>query len=295
MWISLSLLSAVGAAGSGLALKRSLDGAGTLQATVAYRAVGGLVLAAGLVAFGLGGPVAREYLWVAAVVLPFELVGTVAFTLALRHGDLSLVQPLFGLLPVVVTVAAAVVLGERPTAGAVAGVGLVGAGVYVLGLGGERGVLAPLRALAVHPSSRWAGLAVLAWSATAVGHKVGIAASGPIPWAVTLALGSAVGLALAAPLLPRGLRERAPEAAPARWLGWAAAAGVCYAVQQVGLQYALGAAPAGYVIALSSTSIVLGVVAGIVVLGERGAGRVRLVGAGLVTAGAALVALFGGV
>lgn len=292
MWVSLSLLSAVGAAGSGLALKRALHGAGAVGTTVAYRAVGGGLLLALVVGAGLMRPFGADYGWAVAVAIPFEIVGTIAFTLALREGELSLVQPLFGLLPVVVTLGAAVALGERPTAGALAGIALVGGGVYVLGLGGARGLWEPLRALAVHPAGRWAGLAVLAWSVTSVVHKVGIAASGPMPWAVTLALGSAVALAVVAPLLPKGMRSGG-EGLSASWGRWVLAAGTLYAVQQVGLQYALAAAPAGYVIALASVSIVLGVVAGIVLLGERGAGRWRLGGAGLVAAGAALVALYG--
>lgn len=294
MWIPLSLLAAVGGAGTGLALKRTLDRGGVVSSTVAYRAVGGALLLAAVVGFGLGRPLGMDYVWAVALAIPFEVVGTVAFTLALRAGDLSLVQPLFGLLPVVVTLGAAVALGERPTPGALAGVGLVAFGVYVLGLGGARGLLAPLRALARHPAGRWAGVAIVAWSVTTVVHKVGIAASGPMPWAVTLALGSAAGLLLAAPFLPRGLHA-APVAGPAaaRWGLWSAVAGALYAVQQVGLQFALGIAPAGYVIALSSTSILLAVLAGMLFLGERGARRTRLGGAGLVTLGAALVALYG--
>ena len=111
---------------------------------------------------------------------------------------------------------------------------------------------------------------------------------------MTLALGSALALAVIAPALPRSLREKSePRFVPARWGGWAVGAGALYAVQQVGLQFALEAAPASYVIALSSTSILLAVVAGMVFLRERGAGRARLGGALLVTFGAALVALLG--
>ncbi|PAP74951.1 DMT family transporter [Rubrivirga marina] len=293
MWIWLSLLSAVGAAGVGFALKRSLTCAGAVGATVAYRAVGGGLLLALVVGAGLARPVGSDYVWAVAIAIPFELVGTVAFTLALREGELSLVSPLFGLLPVTVTLGAALALGEQPTAGALAGIGLVAVGVYVLGLGGARGLWEPLRALATHPAGRWAGVSVLAWSVTAVVHKIGIAASGAMPWAVTLALGSAVALLAAAPFLPRSLRTAPEVASPTSWLGWTAAAGALYAVQQVGLQNALERAPAGYVIALSSVSILLGVVAGIVLLRERGAGRSRLGGAGLVTLGAALVAIYG--
>lgn len=293
MWIPLALLSAVGAAGTGLALKRALDRGGVLSSTVAYRAVGGALLLAAVVVGGFGRPLGVDYAWAVALVIPFEVVGTIAFTMALRAGDLSLVQPLFGLLPVVVTLGAAAALGERPTLGALGGVGLVAAGVYVLGLGGARGLLAPLRALAGHPAGRWAGVSILAWSVTSVVHKVGIAASGPMPWAVTLALGSAGALLLVGPLLPRDLRSAPAAGAVPGWGAWSAAAGALYAVQQVGLQFALAAAPAGYVIALASTSILLAVLAGMLFLGERGAGRERLGGAGLVTLGAALVALYG--
>ena len=305
MWIPLTLLSAVGAAGTGLALKQTLGGGGLVASTVAYRAAGGVVLLVLLVGAGLGAPLGREYALTTALVIPLEVVGTLAFSLALRAGDLSLVQPLFGLLPVTVTLGGAVLLGERPTPEALAGVGLVASGVYALGLGGERGVLAPFRSLARDPAGRWAGVSILAWSLTTVLHKVGIAASGPMPWAVTLALGSAAAMLLVAPLLPRSLREgplreapeadpAAPEAAiPARWWLWIAAAGVLYAVQQIGLQFALGEAPASYVVALASTSILLAVAAGMLFLGERGAGRSRLLGGGLVTLGAAIVALYG--
>ena len=300
MWIPLTLLSAVGAAGTGLALKQALNGGGLMASTVAYRATGGIVLLALVAVAGLGVPLGREYALATALVIPLEVVGTLAFSLALRAGDLSLVQPLFGLLPVTVTLGGAVLLGERPTPEALAGVGLVASGVYALGLGGERGVLAPFRALARDPAGRWAGVSILAWSLTTVLHKVGIAASGPMPWAVTLALGSAVAMGLVAPLLPRSLRAapeaalpEAPLATPARWVVWVALGGGLYAVQQVGLQFALSEAPASYVIALASTSILLAVVAGMLFLGERGAGRSRLVGGGLVTLGAAVVAMYG--
>lgn len=305
MWIPLTLLSAVGAAGTGLALKRTLGAGGLIASTVAYRAAGGIVLLALLVGGGLGAPLGADYAVATALVIPLEIVGTLAFSLALRAGDLSLVQPLFGLMPVTVTLGGALLLGERPTPEAFAGVALVASGVYAIGLGGERGVLAPFRALARDPAGRWAGVSIVAWSLTTVLHKVGIAASAPMPWAVTLALGSAVAMALVAPLLPRSLRETAeaetlkaetlgtepPEAS--RWWLWVVASGALYAVQQVGLQFALSEAPAGYVTALASTSILLAVVAGMVFLGERGAGHSRLVGGGLVTLGAAVVAMYG--
>ena len=60
MWIPLTLLSAVGAAGTGLALKQALNGGGLMASTVAYRAAGGILLLALVAVAGLGVPLGRS-------------------------------------------------------------------------------------------------------------------------------------------------------------------------------------------------------------------------------------------
>ncbi len=295
MWIALALLSAVGSAATAFSLKRAMSWGGAVASTILLRASAGVLLLALTAALGptaLDGP---AYLRAVLLAIPFELVGTLGWAMALRSGELSLVQPLFGLLPVVVTLGGAVALGERPTPTALAGVGLVALGIYTLGLHRARGPLAPFQALAGHPAGRWAGLSVLAWSVTSVVHKVGIAAAGPLPWAVTLAFGSALGLLAIIRLLPESLRVGPIDVAgaPARWGLWAAVGGGLFAVQQIGLQFALREAPVSYVIPLTSTSLVFAVLVGALFLGERGAVRQRLVASVLVAAGAALVALYG--
>jgi uncharacterized membrane protein len=64
-------------------------------------------------------------------------------------------------------------------------------------------------------------------------------------------------------------------------------------VSQLGLHLSLRVAHAGYVIALTSTSILLSIAFGILLLGERSAARARVAGGVLVTAGAAMIALAG--
>lgn len=292
MWIAFALLSAAGSAGTGLTLKRALGRGGPMASTVGYRAVAGVLL----LGAALAGPAVHlgaDYAGAVALVIPFEVAGTVAFTMALRTGDISLVQPLFGMLPVVVTLGGAVVLGERPTAAALGGIALVGLGVYGLGLDGSRSALAPVRALVREPAGRWASAAVLAWSATAIIHKIGIAASGPMPWAATLTLGSAVAIAAVSPLLPADVRGEGPPRRAGGWAGWITVCGGLFAVQQVGLQLALSIAPVGYVTALTATSIAMAVFGGVLLLGEREAARRRLMGGLVVSCGAALVALYG--
>jgi drug/metabolite transporter (DMT)-like permease len=68
--------------------------------------------------------------------------------------------------------------------------------------------------------------------------------------------------------------------------------GFCFAVQQLGLQNALRRSQAGYVMAVVSMSILIASTIGVVVLREHG-GAHRIAGAVLVSAGVAMIALFG--
>jgi len=295
MWIALALLSAAGSAATAFSLKRAMSWGGPIASTILLRASAGVILLTAVLILGPAPVDSPAYLRAVAIALPFELIGTLGWAMALRSGELSLVQPLFGLLPVVVTLSGAVVFGERPTPAALAGVALVAAGIYTLGVNRARGPLAPFKALASHPAGRWAGLSVLAWSVTSVVHKLGIAAVGPMSWGVTLAFGSAFGFLLLIPFLPESLRVVAIQVPGARrhWSRWAALGGGLFALQQVGLQFALREAPVSYVIPLTSTSLVFAVLVGAAFLGERAALRQRLGAATLVATGAALVALYG--
>lgn len=293
MWIAFALTAAVGGASTSLLLKRTVQHGGAVVSTIAFRAVGGLILAGLGLAAG-GWPAPTPAFWrVTLLVVPPEIAGMVCMTLALRAGDLSLVQPIMGMLPLFVMLSGVVFLHEVPTPAAAAGIVLVTFGVYCIGLRGGGSVWDPLRALARERASWYAVGATVAWSATTLLHKVGIAEVGPFPWAATMTLGSAAGLAIAMLLL--GWRRGQLEL-PSPSRGWwllVAGTGVCFAIQQVGLHSALRATQAGYVVAVTSTSILIAVGFGIVLLRERAEARQRIAGGALVTAGAALIALWG--
>jgi uncharacterized membrane protein len=116
---------------------------------------------------------------------------------------------------------------------------------------------------------------------------------GPLPWAVTLAVSSGLTLGLALPLIARRTGTIGIPPAAGRWAALVALGGTTFAVQQIGLHLALRAAQAGYVVALSATSILLATVLGVVLLGERSAAGARIAGGVLVSAGAALIGAFG--
>lgn len=293
MWIVFALAAAFGSAGTSFALKRSVEHAGAVVSTVTFRIAAGLMLLAVVMATGGWPHMPPAYWRAAAMVLVPEVLGMLCLALALREGDLSHVQPLLGLLPPLVMLGGWLFLDEVPTARAAAGVALVTAGVYCIGLRPGASALEPLRALARERASWYAVAAAVAWSITTLIHKFGIAAVGPFPWGVTLAVGSGLLLGAALPLIKGRMGS---VAMPERWLPWGGyvlAAAAAFAVQQAGLYTAMRMTLAGYVIAISSTGLLIATGLGILLLNERGAAAHRLTGALLVTAGAVLIALFG--
>lgn len=293
MWVAYSLIAALGAASVSLVLKRAVEHGGVVVSTVVFRLIAGVILLGVVLASGPLPSLTPTYWWVTALVIPPEIAGMVCLSLALRAGELSLVQPLMGLIPLLVTASGAVVLGEVPTPAAWAGVLLVTAGVYCVGLRGGGSMLQPIRELARSRAGWYAMGAVVAWTMTTLLHKIGIAQVGPFPWAVTLTLGSALALAVLLPLLRW---QHGGIGLPARrgaWSGLVLTAGLLFALQQSGLHMALRSTHAGYVVAVTSTSILWATAFGVLLLGERAAAGTRITGALLVSSGAVLIALFG--
>jgi uncharacterized membrane protein len=294
MWIGFALVAAVCSAGTSFSLKRAVEHGGAVVSTFAARMAAGVLLLGFIAAVGAWHPLTPDYWRAVGLVLVPEVLGTIFLTLALRRGDLSLVQPILGLLPGLVMLGGVAFLGEVPTPQAGAGVLLVTLGVYFVGLEGGGSWLEPIRALGRSRASWFAVGSAVAWSLATLVHKRGIAAVGPFPWAATLAFVSAVGLGAVLPFLARrtgGALGMPEHAGP--WTRFVCLAGLAFAVQQAGLHTALRMAHAGYVISITSTGILVATALGIVVLGERAAARTRAAGALLVCAGAVLIALFG--
>jgi drug/metabolite transporter (DMT)-like permease len=292
MWIVLALLAALASAGTSLLLKRAVGAAGVVVSTVAFRVVGGVLLA---IATTLAGPwpAATPTFWRAlGIVIPNEIGGMVCLSLALSIGDVSAVQPIMGFIPLLTMAGGALILHEQPSALAMVGILLVVVGLYFVGLRKGGSALEPIRAFATSRASWIALLAALFWTVTSLTHKVGITEVGPMPWATAMTLGSAAVLAVTLPVVARmngGLGFPRPTMP---WMQVVVLTGVCFAVQQFGLHNALRRAQAGYVMAVVSTSILLATAVGVLVLREQG-GAHRITGAMLVSGGVALIAVFG--
>jgi drug/metabolite transporter (DMT)-like permease len=229
-------------------------------------------------------PVAAVFWDVDAQVWPY-LLATSALQLtyfallasAYRYAELSFVYPVArGLAPVLVLLVGVAVLGIGASAAQAIGVCAVGLGVLLVrGIGRERDLAGGVLALAI---------ATTIASYTLV-DKSGIRYASPV---VYLELGMApvaVGGLLLVAALPSGRARLRAAVRPTP-----AVAGVISFVAYVLVLAALRRAPAASVAAVRETSVLIVAALAAPMLGER-VGPMRLVGAGLVVAGIALVVL----
>jgi len=289
IWVWFALLSATGSAGTSLLLKRAVSRGDTLISTAGFRAVSGILIALIVTAAGAWShPTAAYWRTLALLMIP-EIGGMVCMAQALRWGDISRVQPIFGLLPIFVTINGALFMHEIPTLLAACGIALVAIGIYAVGLRRGGSPLEPLRSLAGDRGSWYAVLCAVFWSVTPFLHKMGTATVGPLMWSMSVTLCSGVLLGV---LLPFRRPVPGAPAGSARWLLLIAATAIPFTLQAVALQFALQRAQGGYVMAISSMSTIIAT-AFAVTLYREGEAATRIPGAVLVTAGAALIALGG--
>jgi uncharacterized membrane protein len=141
-------------------------------------------------------------------------------------------------------------------------------------------------------------LVAFIWSVTSNVDRLGIAASSAALWG--FASHAAIACFLAPTLLPGPWRGSPVHGRPGvpfwndatrRAFGFLLLLGCLSAARQISQVLALELTLTPYVIALKRLSIVIGMVLGIVLFRET-TGPMRLVGAGVMVAGAALIALF---
>jgi drug/metabolite transporter (DMT)-like permease len=206
---------------------------------------------------------------------------------AYRYGDLSLVYPIArGTAPILVPILAALFLGERLSALAAAGIGLVVLGtvlIHTRGLGRPR--LAALAEVVSQRGTRYAlltGLVIAAYSAL---DKYGVSLVPPLLYGYLLFAG------LTLTLLPLVLRQ--PQALAAEWKlhrGSIVTVGLLAPGSYLLVLFALTLAPVSYVAAAREVSVVLAAVLGMLVLKE-GYGRQRLLGSTAIAGGLMLLVL----
>ena len=216
-------------------------------------------------------------------------------TRAFEHGDLTLVYPIARSTPAFLPLLAVPVLGEQLSAGGLAGIAVVVAGMWLV----QVGVSLDIRAFN-SPAVRYAALTLLATVGYGLADKAAMAElaagawSSPVPRAITwyalLTLGSTL---LFSPIVlaQRGFRA-VRDGARANLLP----ASIASSLGVVGyglILKALETAPASYVVAVRQSSVLFVLVLAIVRLRET-PGRIRVLGGAATVLGVGLIAVFGG-
>ncbi len=220
----------------------------------------------------------------------FEAMYFAFIAFAYRTGDLSVVYPLArGTAPIFLLIWSTLGLGESPTAGGVAGIGVIALGLYVINLPRLGAWLDPLRALR-QPAPRWALAAGVCISLYTVIDRVGIRHLDPLLYTY-LALGITWAFLTLPTLRMVGWGGLGREWARSRW-ATVIAGGTSVAAYALVLYAMQAGTPASYAGAVREVSVVLGTAIGVFILKESST-PLRIAGAATVAAGVVLIRLAG--
>lgn len=269
-------------AGWNLLIKRAADRQPTLWWALL---IGGLVL---LPALLVAWPIRWEAITLALASSGFEVLYFVTLLPAYQVGDLSLVYPVArGSAPLLITLWAGLFLGERPSAGGWAGIGLVVTGLTLASTpkpsadvlsSNRRPMLALVLALAT-------GLAISGYSTI---NKVGVAYASPAAYTSLFHLGTVLLLTPYELRLPAQKLMLPWRTEPGKTL----LIGLMIGGASLLVMAALSTERAGYVGAIREVSVVLGALAGWLLLGEP-LGHRRTLAACIMFAGLASIATLG--
>ena len=286
MWIFLSLLCAWFVATTDALAKRELAGGDIL--TLAWaRMVFCAPLLLCLVPLGKPPDDPAAFLFWVAITMPLEIFALILYMTALKRSPLSLTVPFLAFTPVFLLGVGWLILGEKPGYEGVAGALLISAGGWLLSArDGTRGLLAPLRNFAGESGSVMMASVALIYSLTACAGKKLILLSSPFFMAgVYFAIEAALLTALLA------LLGRLRHARPILSRRGVRAMGFTQMGEIATHSFAVTMAPVAYMIAVKRTSLIFGVLYGLLLFREAHA-RYRLPGAALMLAGVFVLTFF---
>lgn len=284
-WIPLTLMCALSLAAADAVTKRWLGSLGARDLTVVRFGLAGFVTLPLLLANPPGWPPPAFWGWIAWLV-PLELLALVLYVQAIRDHPLSLTLPYLAFTPAFITLTGWLILGERVSPGGFAGIALVVAGSWLLHVeslsatGWRRALTEPF----AHPGSRRMLAVAFIYAVTSVGGKGAMrymdgGQFGPL-YILLVGTGALV-LFRGWERMPRVVRLHPVAAIAAATLMGAMVLTHFLALEQV---------ETAYMIALKRTSLLFGIVLGVLWFGEtrlRGkllAGSLMLAGVAVITA-----------
>jgi uncharacterized membrane protein len=292
-WIILSFMAAFFLSTSDVLSKRALrrlgedGGYGSGDLLVAWARQGYALPFLLPILFFIEMPALDWGFWSAlGVMLPLEITAILFYVRAIRVSPLSLTVPFLALSPVFIIFIAFAVLGELPDKSGVSGIALIAFGAYLLNVRAASGgdILGPIKAVLKEPGSVLMIIVALIYAVTSTFSKVAMRHSSPLFFAVFYPL--VVTLLLSIILASKG-RLKAVASRPSLFLP----IGFFSAMMIAAHFSALSLVDVAYMISIKRTSLIFSVIYGALVFKEEKL-RERLVGAGLMFVGVALITLF---
>ncbi len=287
-WLFLSLATALANALEVTTVKRFFSGL-SISRTVAPPMAYSLPLFLLTLPFVEPASIKPGFWTTLAILLPFNILGYFMSLRAVTISPLSLTMPFQALTPMAVLLTGFLILGELPSLPGACGILGIAVGSYVLGIGSGPGksLLSPIRAVLKERGSVYMILAAILFGLTAVLGKKLLQESSPVTAGLTLLI-TQNALVVAALLALKKIRPRDLLRQPAA----SAAAGALLYCHVVFHFSAIALAPAAYMISIKRLSSVFSVIFGGLVFKEEHIAP-RLFGAALMTAGAAVIAIWG--
>jgi len=224
-----------------------------------------------------------------AILLPFNILAYFLSLRAVTISPLSLTMPFQALTPVAVLFTGFLILDELPSLPGLCGILGIAVGSYVLGIGSGQGksLLSPIRAVLRERGAVYMILAAILFGLTSVLGKKLLKESAPIFAGLSLLI-IQNALVVAALFIMKKIDLRELARAPFQ----SALAGALLYGHIIFHFSAIALAPAAYMISIKRLSSVFSVIFGGLVFKEEHIAA-RLVGAALMTAGAAVIAIWG--
>ncbi len=229
----------------------------------------------------------RDFLLVVAVALPLEAAAGLCYMQALRTAPLSVCTPMMAFTPLFLIFSGWLLLQEVLNFWGIIGIVGVAAGSYLLNIQERRqGWLAPWTALWQLAGTRWMLLAAGFYAFTSALGKLAVLHSSPTFFGLFYPTVFSGFMLVGYPWSSRPGRRLIKRPL------WGVLVGCCMAASILCHFQGIHLAPAAYVIAIKRTSLLFSVLYGGLWLGE-GQLLYRLLGAGCMVAGVALITVWG--
>ena len=224
---------------------------------------------------------------VVAITFPLELVAFLLFLKALKFSPLSLTFPFLGLTPVFTILSSFIILKEKVSLLGAAGILLVTLGAYLLNANTiKEGVLQPIKSIYREKGSMLMVLVAFIYGTTSVFGKKAVLLSNPITFSVVYCSLFFVLLALPALAKYRKTRRRLGKQEALLALGL----GISFAMAIMLHFKAISIVNVSYMISVKRLSLIISVLYGALVFGEKHI-RCRILGSAVMVGGVLLLSL----